>query len=1043
MSLTPAERMILLRRLRRNNGGSAAMSAAVGIAVALVVLTPLLVVFGLFAAAGIGYAMLADELDQGLAKLENLHDRELFETTRIYDRNGTLLREVFVEGKRTYLPLDQIPSHVKEATIAVEDRSFYDNPGIEPTGIIRALRGELTGQPGLGGGSTITQQFVRHVAFSYEERVSRSYTRKAKEIILALILTKRYSKDQILEWYLNEIYYGNLSYGIEAASQTVFGKGAAELDLAEAAMLAGLPQLPGALDPLDPDPDAQGRVRHRQKTVLDLMVRAGYITQQEADAAAAEELVYTDGDEDLFLAPHFVVYVEDFLEQRLDPELLARGGLEITTTLDLSLQQLGERVVREHVEKLRDDHDLSNAALVAMEPRTGQILAMVGSADYWDDEIDGRVNVALRDRQPGSSIKPITYLTALERGLPTSTMLWDTRMELQLVLGEEPWEPKNYDDEFHGPVRLRDALANSYNIPALKLLAKIPPVAEAEDEELFAAYMADLSANYPDGLDPAGNPVEVLAGVDLTVATAHRMGITGLNLYPWHYGLSLTLGGGDVTLLDMTTAYATLANMGGRMQPNPILRIADSAGNVLYDLADDEQALTLHEAADPRAAYIITDILSDNEARLPAFGPSNPLEIGVPAAVKTGTSNHPETGNPLDNWTLGYTPYLVTGVWAGNNDNTELRHSSGVTGAAPIWNAFMRNVAADPDNRSIVEQALADVGFELETKFEEPEDIAQAQVCDLASLNQLGSTCLSYRDEIFIPETQPLTTTVGVMPGGAEGELQMGQETAARVVPKLQAPGTGLRVGPDGQLIEVGPATEEEGPRTDDWSIVNAVVVPLPGPPPEVVAQAAEAGEELHWPSALLCLPGGDGFGMDKAQPVAVVQLPRQDPFSMQVQEESVYVVEWARQHGWSALEPTEMCTPENVSAALERGALPGYGTDVFALGAGAGPLVTHSEYRLNLSPGAELSARTTLTGTVVYDPNDIEYFKVELGRGREPREWITLGDIHHGPVVDGPLEVLDALSLAPDYYIVRLVLVKKDGNFLNPPYSVPIRIVP
>ncbi|MFN2252233.1 MAG: transglycosylase domain-containing protein [Anaerolineae bacterium] len=1006
MSLSPAERILLERRLRRSRQGSAVAASAVGLGVALVVLVPVLLLAAALGSVGVAYAMLADELDQGVAKLGNLHERELFETTRIYDRNGTLLREVFVEGRRTYLPLEDIPETVIDATIAVEDRSFRTNPGVEATGILRAMQGELTGEPGLGGGSTITQQFVRHVAFSYDERIARSYTRKAKEIILALIMTRQYDKAQILEWYLNEIYYGNLAYGIEAAAQTIFDKPAKELDLAESALLAGLPQLPGQLDPLDPDPDVQRRVKERQKVVLDLMVRAGYISQSEADRAAKQEMEYRDSDDDLFLAPHFVVYVEDILEKSLDPVLLARGGLEITTTLDLSLQQLGERIVREHVEDLRDAHDLTNAALVALEPGTGQILAMVGSADYWDDEIDGRVNVAVRPRQPGSSIKPITYLTAVERGVSPGALLWDTHMELDLPGRPEPWEPQNYDEKFHGPVRLRDALANSYNIPALKLLANIPPLT-AEDGAEFEEYMADLAPNYPDGAFPeghnyAGQPVEVLYGLDQALATAHRLGIAGLANPADYYGLSLTLGGGEVTLLDLTTAYATLANLGERVRPNPIMRITDSSGEVLYDLADDETAITPLRVADERAAYIITDMLSDNDARTPAFGPSSPLNVGVPAAAKTGTTN-----DYNDNWTLGYTPYLTVGVWAGNSDNSPMRNSSGVTGAAPIWNSFMRNVAADAETREIVIAAREAYDLPFSTRFEEPAGVSTAKVCVVQSLRELSSSCLVYRDELFPEEAAPAESP-------------------------LEAPLPEQMLGSDGQPVA--------GPTGDVWTIVPSVVVPLPGPPPEAVAAAEAEGEELEWPPALLCLPGEGEYGMDKAQPVAVLPLPPEEPYVVTwIGEESPDVIEWAQSHGWSALAPQEPCTPEMVSAALERGTLPGP-TDVLA-GLGL-PLPSRAEYHLNLAPDSELSAQTILTGTVIYNPDDIEYFKVELGRGRSPTEWITLGDVHRGAVVDAPLEVLDAPSLPDDDYIVRLVLVKKDGNFLNPPHSVPIRIV-
>jgi membrane peptidoglycan carboxypeptidase len=988
VSLTIAERVLLERRLLRHRRQKSGLVNVVMVGVTAIVLAPVAAVLVGLAGAGVAYAALAGDLQQGLTKLQSLDQRQMFETTRILDRNGTVLREVFTEGRRDYIPLSDIPEYVRQATLAVEDKSFYGNPGIDVNGILRAIEGELTGRPGMGGGSTITQQFVRHVAFSYEERTARSYTRKAKELILALMLTRTYSKDQILEWYLNEIYYGNLAYGIEAAAQTVFGKSAGDLDLSEAALLAGLPQLPGTLDPLSADPDVQHRVRNRQHVVLNLMAQNGFITQHQADVAAEEQLTYNDPDDEVFLAPHFVVYVRKLLEERIDPQLLARGGLVVTTTLDLSLQQLGERQVAEQVDKLRERNHMTNGALVALEPASGQVLAMVGSTDYWNDEIDGRVNVTIRDRQPGSSIKPITYVTALERGMPTSSMLWDTRMELYIP---EKMEPQNYDEKFHGPVRLREALANSYNIPALKLLSTIPAVNLKAEPDLFAGYMKDLENNYPDGKS-GGNPVAALSGVDLTVATAHRMGVQGLNKDPWNYGLSLTLGGGEVTLLDLTTAYATLANGGLRVRPNPILRITDSDGNVLYDLSADEAALDPYRAVDERAAYIVTDILSDNNARTPAFGASSPLNIGVPVAAKTGTTN-----DYKDNWTLGYTPYLTVGVWAGNNDGTPMKRSSGITGAAPIWSGFMRNVAADRDNRAIVRQAREALGFPFTTSFERPKGVVERQICRLASLRQPVAGCQEFQTELFVEAFLPTTGAGGA---GAAPDAQAG------------APG---------------------GDGIDVWRSVPAVVVPMPPAPPEVVAAAEKAGVPVPWPPVQLCQPIDGGPGFDKAQAVAVLPLPADE-------DERAFVVEWAQANGWIAIEPTTPCTGEMAAAALPPGSLPGAAGAL--LGAGSGlPAVTRAEYRLNLVAGSTLRARTVLTGTVAYNPAEVEYFKVELGAGREPSEWITLGDVHREQVAGGPLETLDAPSLPAGDYIVRLVLVKTDGNFLIPPYSVPIRI--
>jgi len=981
MSLSPAEITLLRRRLARKTPGDRLPALLFGV-LAAIALAPAFVVAAAFLGAGVGYALLASELDEGLARIQDLESRETFETTRIYDRDGVLLREVFGEGKRTYVSLSEMPETLRLATVAVEDGTFYTNAGVDAGGITRAVYGELTGQPDLGGGSTITQQFVRHVAFSYEERVARSYTRKAKEIILALILTQRSGKDQILEWYLNEIYYGNLAYGIEAAAQVVFGKPARELGLAESALLAGLPQLPASFDPLSPDPEVRSRVKARQATVLDLMVDNGFITRAEAAAAKRRELEFEDPDEDLFDAPHFVVHVQDELEAMLGGERLARGGIDVYTTLDLDLQRAAERAVREHVERLREAHNLNNAALVAVEPATGQVLAMVGSADYWDDSIDGRVNVAIRDRQPGSSIKPVTYATAIENGMSPATMLWDVPMELWTPSGL--YEPQNYDEEFHGPVRLREALANSYNIPALKLLNSIQPADEADADK---------------------------HGVELTVEMAHRMGITGLQRDPWDYGLSLTLGGGEVTLLDLTTAYATLANLGERVRPNVISSVRTSGGEVLYELADDEDALGAEAVLDPRTAFIVTDFMADNEARTPAFGPSSALQLGVPAAAKTGTTN-----DYRDNWTLGFTPYIVAGVWAGNSDNSEMLNSSGLTGAAPIWNAFMRNVVADEDLRAIVRTAREEYDLDFPTSFERPDGLVRGHVCRLQSLRELSTGCRSGRPEWFFEDGLP------------EGVSESGDAEAGAVSSMSDDfdPVGGDAPAPGG----IGP---------DVWTIAPAVVIPMPPPPEDLVAAKLEEGEELLWAPALLCAPGEGGIGMERAQPVAVLPLPEEE-------QERDFVIEWASEHGWAALEPSQQCTQAMVDAALEPGSLPGptMPLDGLAFLDGVTGISGHglrAQYELALEPGTLLSGPTVITGTAIFDLSQVEYFKIELGRGTQPTEWITLGDIHRQPVASGPLETLDAGSLPPGDYIVRLVLVRTDGNFVTPPHSVPIRI--
>ncbi len=956
VALPLTERVLLERRLLRLRRRTSLGPRLASLAAVLFVGVPAAAAAAGGLAAAIVYAALADELRQGVERLQSLDRRQIQQTSRIYDRNGMLLRELNPHGeRRTYIPLSEVPLVLRQATIAVEDESFYTNPGADVGGVLRAVVGELIGQPTLGGGSTITQQFVRHVAFSELERRTRSYSRKLKEIVLALVLTRQASKDQILEWYLNEIYYGNLAYGIEAAAQTIFGKPARELNLAESALLAGLPKAPAQLDPLNPDPDVQTQVRERQRLVLRLMVEDGFVDPSAAEQAGKAELHYRQVESDSFLAPHFVFYVQDVLEDMLGAERLARGGLSITTTLDLSLQDLAQQQVKEQVDRLRERQNLSNAALVALEPRTGQVLAMVGSADFADESIDGEVNVALRERQPGSSIKPITYLAALADGMPTSTVLWDTPLKIWTVNGL--YEPKNYDETFHGPVRLRTALANSYNIPALKLLWQ---------------------------MGSAENP---LGGVQKTIELAHRLGVKGLRQPPEHYGISLTLGGGEVTLLDMTEAFATIANGGLHVGVHPVLAVTDRQGTVVYRLADDETALRGEEVVDPKAAYILTHILSDNEARTPAFGSTSPLHIGVPAAAKTGT-----TDQYRDNWTIGFTPYLVTGVWAGNSDNSPMVRSSGVTGAAPIWGGFMRRVVYDRALKATVFDARKRMGYEVSTDFPRPEGILERSVCRLPSLNRIASGCPEMDTELF-------TAAMLGLPEGATS------------------------------------ADEAAAPVPDAWQLVSAVAypVPPPSPPPDGTPRRLPFDPA----PAYLCLPAGPGVGDEKAQPVAVLPLPTDE-------DERLSVIDWARQVGWGALAPHEACTPPMADVALPPGSLAtGYapGSAPLLLEAGMPLAGTNVEYHLNLASGSVLSARTVLTGTVQYDPAVVSYYKVELGAGRQPTEWLTIGTTHAGPIVNGDLEVLDAPSLPPGDYVIRLVLVKIDGNFVGPPHAVPIRI--
>ncbi|MCO6450689.1 MAG: transglycosylase domain-containing protein [Caldilineales bacterium] len=570
----------------------------------------------------------------------------VFQTSRYFDRQGRLLAERWDEGRRTWVGLDAISPDLINATIATEDATFFSNTGVDPVRIAGAALQNAQEGGVVSGASTITMQLARNLFLSSEDRYNQTMDRKMVEAGFAQELTSLFTKSELLEMYVNLLNYGRLAYGPEAAAQVYFGKSAADLTLAEATLLAGIPQNPAELDILR-NPDA---VKERQWVVLSLMVRHGYLTQAQADAAYGEEIVLNpNADANANLTPHFVHFVEEKLDEQFGKGYARRAGLQITTTLDLDMQQLAQTTVTQKVAELQPKHDLSNGALVALKPGSNEILVMVGSADFTDETIDGQVNVATSLRQPGSSIKPILYATALSDNLISpATVLWDIPVTYT-ISADFVYEPVNYDDVFHGPVTARTALANSYNIPAVKLV---------------------------DGLT-----------VPRMLESARAMGIQSLNRDSEWYGLSLTLGGGEVTLLDLVTAYATIANQGLHLAPTGLLAITDAQGNPI-DLPARPQP---KHAISPQAAYLVTDILSDNTARSPAFGANSALRLSRPAAAKTGT-----TDDFRDNWTLGYTPYLLAGVWAGNSDGRPMRNSSGLTGAAPIWQAFMEGVLNNP-----------------------------------------------------------------------------------------------------------------------------------------------------------------------------------------------------------------------------------------------------------------------------------------------------------------------------------------------------------
>lgn len=625
-------------------------------------------------------------------------------TTKILDRNGQLLYEIIDprSGSRTRLTLADIPLACQQATIATEDADFYTNPGIDLRAIVRAALQNTQSGDIVSGGSTITQQLARLLLLSSAERSERTLTRKLREGILAMRITDRFSKDDILALYFNEIYYGNLAYGLEAAAQTYFGTSARNLDLAQCALLAGLPQMPAQYNPLI-NLDA---ARARQCIVLGLMVEQGYIAQTQADQAASEPLQFRSTQP--LIAPHFVAYVRQQLEASIGPEALSSGEWIITTTLDLDLQRAAEESVARHIAELRE-HDVSSAAVVVIDPRTGEILAMVGSADYDNASIDGAVNAAIALRQPGSAMKPVLYALAFERGWSPGDVVYDVPTTFVDESGET-YVPANYDNLFHGPVSLRQALANSYNLPAVILQKRI--------------------------------------GTRDFLELARQLGLTTLTDAK-RYGLTLTLGGGEVRLLDLTAAYGVFANGGYAVQPCTIKAMQSSkAGFYAREQTAWEPSLlgvsrsslcSKSEIKDQRseilidlrALYMLTDVLSDNDARADQFGLFSPLRLPFPAAAKTGT-----TSNYRDNWTLGYTPQRVVGVWVGNPDGHPMRDISGVAGAGPIWHDVML-------------AAQQQLPIEL---FSEPPGIDRREVCITNGLTP-GLACPYHRTELYLAES--------------------------------------------------------------------------------------------------------------------------------------------------------------------------------------------------------------------------------------------------------------------------------------------------
>src|SRR6056297_539176 len=559
--------------------------------------------------------------------LSAFEERRVLQSTKIYDRTGeVLLYDLHQDVKRTVVPLEEMSRHIKNATIAIEDDQFYNHMGIDIRAIIRAAISNLSEGDLLGGqgGSTITQQVIKNSVLQRDKKLSR----KAKEAILSIKLEQVLTKDEIIEVYLNECPYGGTIYGVEEAAQSFFSTSSSQLSLAQAAYLAALPQAPTYLSPFGSNRDALDR---RQQLVLERMRINGFITIDEFNEAKDAEVTFSSGAVTGIKAPHFVFYVIEQLAEQFGEETMAEQGLHIITTLDYELQEQAERIVAQKAASNTVKYNASNAGLIATDPKTGDLLVMVGSRDYFDEEIDGNFNVAVANRQPGSSIKPFVYANAWNKGYLPSTVLFDVQTQFSPAC--EPWNttsespcysPRNYNDAFVGPISMRNALAQSLNIPAVKTL--------------------------------------YLAGLNGTLKYMADMGLTTLN-DPDRYGLTLVLGGGEVKLLDMTHAYSVFANGGEKATPRTILRIEDATGAII-----EETSVQSKRVMDENIAYMVSDVLSDNVARTPLWGSWSLVNFGDrDVAIKSGSTN-----NLRDAWIMGYAPNIAVGAWVGNNDNAAM-----------------------------------------------------------------------------------------------------------------------------------------------------------------------------------------------------------------------------------------------------------------------------------------------------------------------------------------------------------------------------------
>jgi penicillin-binding protein 1C len=879
-------------------------------------------------------------------RIANVDSYQNFQSTFFYDRKGQLLYESFGEGRRTNVQYSDFPQYLIDATIAIEDDSFFTNPGIDVPATTRALLQYVGLAEGSSGGSTITQQVVRNILFDFEYRAERSIQRKVEEIVLALALNQRKSKEEILELYLNEIYYGNLAYGAEAAAQTFFGKSVGDLTLGEAALLAGLPQAPADLDPMNQDPAVQEAVYARWQLVLDRMVLTGKITNAQRNEALQQPLNFVTPNISL-KAPHFTVYAQRELEQLMgelgySPERIANGGLKVYTTVDLNINDLAQNAAREQVARLSANR-VSNAAVIVLQPMTGEILGMVGSIDYNNDAIDGRVNVTIALRQPGSTMKPFNYSAALELGVMNpGSVIWDTPVSIGAP-GQPPYVPVNYDRAFHGPMTMRTALANSYNIPAVQTLRQV--------------------------------------GVSNLLALMQRFGVTSLGTDAARYGLSLTLGGGEISLIELTSAYTVFANQGISVPSTSILCVLDNDDNILYqyeggcprgNVTDQtvNRSSTGKLALDPRIAFLISDILADNAARSPAMGSNSPLNTGnIRSSVKTGT-----TDDVKDNWTVGYTRNIAVGVWVGNNNGDPLVNSSGLTGAAPIWNSVLTGIYA----------SFPEYTQQFPDQMPTPAGISLREICDVRNLRDPATDCPRI-NEWFLDGPAGIPD--------ANGNLYFPPAPQA-----AQQPSTGP------QLTEVSP------------SVYQVLVTRLAPEVAQLIQFPVNPGQPQP-PAPLYCqVPAELAGAAAGATPQLFIAPPP-------VADDAAAAEQYARQNNLAFL-PTIACSPELLQSSNF-----GIGGGGVAVGVITSP-----------APGQVLVGETPILGTAQFPNGSGQFYKLEV-IGPPFADWVTIGTTHTENVTNGQLENLFVPGLSPGDYRLRLVIVDAGGGFLQSPYEVPFTV--